>query len=93
MNIKQIIKSILSSAQGSISSKRLCGIIGWLVCLGIGIYCTINVIQAPMLTDSILIGSATLLGVDSVTGIWKNKRDINIIKENETNVRQNNDVL
>ena len=93
MNIKQIIKSILSSAQGSISSKRLCGIIGWLVCLGIGIYCTINVIQAPMLTDSILIGSASLLGVDSITGIWKNKRDINIIKENETNVRQNNDVL
>ena len=93
MNIKQIIKSILSSAQGSISSKRLCGIIGWLVCLGIGIYCTINVIQAPMLTDSILIGSATLLGVDSVTGIWKNKRDINIIKENDTNVLQNNDVL
>ena len=46
-----------------------------------------------MLTDSILMGSAALLGVDSVTGIWKNKRDINIIKENETNVRQNNDVL
>lgn len=93
MNIKQIIKSILSSSQSSISSKRLCGIIGWLVCLGICIYCTIQVIQAPMVTDSILIGSATLLGVDSVTGIWKNKRDINIIKENETNVRQNNDVL
>ena len=93
MNIKQIIKRILSSAYGSISSKRLCGIIGWLVCLGICIYCTIQVIQAPMLTDSILIGSATLLGVDSVTGIWKNQRDINIIKENETNVQQNNDIL
>ena len=93
MNIKQIIKSILSSAQGSISSKRLCGIIGWLVCLGIGIYCTINVIQAPMLTDSILIGSAALLGVDSVTGIWKNKRDINIVNEHQTNVQQNNDNL
>jgi hypothetical protein len=26
------------------------------------------------------------MGVDSVTGIWKNKRDVNIIKENETNV-------
>ena len=93
MSIKQIIKSILSSAQGSISSKRLCGIIGWLVCLGIGIYCTINVIQAPMLIDSILIGSATLLGVDSVTGIWKNKRDINIVNEHQTNVQQNNDSL
>ena len=93
MNIKQIIKSILSSAQGSISSKRLCGIIGWLVCLGICIYCTIQVIQAPMLTDSILIGSAALLGVDSVTGIWKNKRDINIVNEHQTNVQQNNDIL
>ena len=93
MKIGEIIKSILSSATGSISSKRLCGIIGWLVCLGIGIYCTINIIQAPMLIDSILIGSAALLGVDSVTGIWKNKRDINIIKENETNIHQNNDVL
>ena len=41
-----------------------------------------------MLTDSILIGSAALLGVDSVTGIW-----INIIKENETSVQQNNDSL
>ena len=46
-----------------------------------------------MLIDSILIGSAALLGVDSVTGIWKNNRDINIIKENETNIHQNNDVL
>ena len=93
MRIGEIIKSILSSAQGSISSKRLCGIIGWLVCLGIGIYCTINVIQAPMLIDSILIGSATLLGVDSVTGIWKNKRAINIVNEHQTNVQQNNDNL
>lgn len=93
MKIGELIKSILSSDTGSISSKRLCGIIGWLVCLGICIYCTIQVIQAPMLADSILIGSAALLGVDSVTGIWKNKRDINIIKENETNVQQNNDIL
>ena len=93
MKIGEIIKSILSSAVGSISSKRLCGIIGWLVCLGIGIYCTINVIQAPMLIDSILIGSAALLGVDSVTGIWKNKRDINIVNEQQANVQQNNDIL
>ena len=93
MKIGQICKSILSSATGTISSKRLCGIIGWLVCLGIGIYCTINIIQAPMLIDSILIGSATLLGVDSVTGIWKNKRDINIVNEQQTNVQQNNDIL
>ena len=73
MKIGEIIKRIMSSTKGSISSKRVCGVIGWAVCLGIGIYCTINVIQAPILIDSILIGSAALLGVDSIAGIWSNK--------------------
>lgn len=81
------------ATQGSISSKRVCGVLGWLVCLGICVYCTVGEIQAPILSDSILIGSAALMGVDSVTGIWKNKRDVNIIKENETNVEQNNSLL
>jgi hypothetical protein len=91
--IKNFIKSMLMATQGSISSKRVCGVLGWLVCLGICVYCTVGEIQAPILSDSILIGSAALMGVDSVTGIWKNKRDINIIKENETNVEQNNSLL
>lgn len=73
MKIGEIVKSILSASKGSISSKRVCGVIGWIVCLGIGIYCTVKVIQAPLLIDSILIGSAALLGVDSITGIWSNK--------------------
>jgi hypothetical protein len=64
----------------------VCGVVGWIICLLICIYCTVKVIQAPVLADSILIGSATLMGVDSVTGIWKNKKDTNIIKENETNI-------
>nr|DAN37409.1 MAG TPA: hypothetical protein [Crassvirales sp.] len=33
------------------------------------------------------------MGVDSVTGIWKNKRDVNIVKENETNIEQNNSLI
>lgn len=73
MKIGEVVKSILSASKGSISSKRVCGVIGWVVCLGIGIYCTVKVIQAPLLIDSILIGSAALLGVDSITGIWSNK--------------------
>ena len=77
MKIGEVVKSILSSSKGSISSKRVCGVIGWIVCLGIGIYCTVKVIQAPLLIDSILIGSATLLGVDSITGIWRNKNNDN----------------
>lgn len=77
MKIGEVVKSILSASKGSISSKRVCGVIGWVVCLGIGIYCTVKVIQAPLLIDSILIGSATLLGVDSITGIWRNKSNDN----------------
>ena len=73
MKIGEVVKSILSASKGSISSKRVCGVIGWVVCLGIGIYCTVKVIQAPLLIDSILIGSTALLGVDSITGIWSNK--------------------
>lgn len=91
--IKDFIKSMLTATKGTISSKRFCGVLGWIVCLGICVYCTVGEIQAPILSDSILIGSAALMGVDSVTGIWKNKRDINIIKENETNVEQNNSLL
>ena len=78
MKIGEVVKSILSASKGSISSKRVCGVIGWIVCLGIGIYCTVKVIQAPLLIDSILIGSATLLGVDSITGIWRNKNNDNV---------------
>lgn len=89
--MKQFIKSIFLAQKGSISSKRVCGVVGWIICLLICIYCTVKVIQAPVLADSILIGSATLMGVDSVTGIWKNKKDTNIIKENETNIQQNNE--
>ena len=66
------------ATQGSVSSKRVCGVLGWLVCLGVLTYCTIKVIQAPVMVDAIIITSATLLGVDSITSIWKkngNKRD------------------
>nr|DAS31890.1 MAG TPA: hypothetical protein [Bacteriophage sp.] len=40
--IKNFIKSMLMATQGSISSKRVCGVLGWLVCLGICIYCTVD---------------------------------------------------
>lgn len=75
MRIGEIVKSILSASKGSISSKRVCGVIGWIVCLGIGIYCTVKVIQAPLLIDSILIGSAALLGVDSLMSPFKHKNN------------------
>ena len=75
MTIRQFCKSIFLAQQGSISSKRICGVIGWFVCLGILIYCTIAVIQAPVMIDTIIISSTALLGVDSITNIWKRPKD------------------
>ncbi len=83
MRFTEFIKSIVSSHSG-ISSKRICGVLGWLTCIGVLIYCTINVVQAPLMIDTFLICCMTLLGIDSVTGIWKkfdrnerpNKEDI-----------------
>lgn len=70
MRFVTFLKDMLSSHTG-VSSKRVCGVIGWLVCLGVLIYCTVNVIQAPLMIDTFLVCCMTLLGIDSVTGIWK----------------------
>lgn len=60
------------TADSGISSKRVSGFIGWLVCLGIVIYCTVAIVQAPLIAEMLFYCSTALLGLDSVTGIWKN---------------------
>ena len=65
------VKSIFLATKGSISSKRVCGVLGWLVSLGVLLYCTILTVQAPVFADSVLFATAALLGVDSITSIWK----------------------
>jgi len=42
--IKRFLKEMLSGFSGRISSKRVCGVLGWFVCLSSFIYCTINAI-------------------------------------------------
>nr|DAV87230.1 MAG TPA: hypothetical protein [Caudoviricetes sp.] len=68
------IKSLLESRVGSLSSKRFCGITGWIVLLGCYIWSTVTGRPLPGMTDEFILGAVTLLGVDSVTGIWKNKK-------------------
>ena len=76
MTVKEFLKSIFLAKTGTISSKRICGVLGWLVCIGISIYCTIKVIQAPVVLNSIIIGSVALLGVDSIIRPFgKNKQN------------------
>lgn len=70
MRFITFIKQMFTSHSG-ISSKRVCGVVGWFVAIGVLIYCTIAVIQAPLMIDTFLICVMALLGIDSVTGIWK----------------------
>lgn len=66
-----ILKQIIASHSG-ISSKRVCGVLGFIVLLFVLIYCTITKCQAPVMIDTFIYAICLLLGIDSVTGIWKN---------------------
>lgn len=65
------VSSLLSAERGSLSSKRLCGFIGWLCCSAVLIMCTVWDREAPQMVSTVLYTSTALLGLDSVTGIWK----------------------
>ena len=49
----------------------MCGILGWIVSLAILIYCSIVTKQAPDMIDTVLYCCMGLLGIDSVTSIWR----------------------
>ena len=83
MRFITFIKQMFTSHSG-ISSKRVCGVTGWFVAIGVLIYCTIATIQAPLMIDTFLICVMALHGIDSVTGIWK--------KFNNGNNKENNAV-
>lgn len=51
------------TAHSGLSSKRVCGFFGWLVCLFICVYCTIMVIPAPEVVELLFICSTSLLGI------------------------------
>lgn len=82
MRFITFVRQMFTSHSG-ISSKRVCGVIGWFVAVVVLIYCTIMCIQAPLMIDTFLICVMALLGIDSVTGIWKK------FKSNEGNSEEN----
>nr|DAU18040.1 MAG TPA: hypothetical protein [Bacteriophage sp.] len=71
--MKEVIKSLLVSTKGSLSSKRFCGVVGFLIIIFVLVYCTISSIQAPLMIEPFIYAVCLLLGIDSVTGIWKGK--------------------
>lgn len=72
--MKRSLRTIFIANSGDLSSKRVCGVLGFLVVLGITITCTILNVQAPLITSDIVYACVALLGVDSITNIWKKDR-------------------
>ncbi len=63
----------LITAHTGVSSKRVCGVIGFLIIIFVLVYCTVSSIQAPLMIEPFIYAVCLLLGIDSVTGIWKGK--------------------
>ena len=70
MQIVNFLKQLVTAHTG-ISSKRVCGVVGFITVIGVLIYCTINVVQAPTMIEPFMYVICALLGIDSITGIWK----------------------
>lgn len=65
MKALDYFQKIFMSRSG-VSSKRICGFLGWLVCLFVVIYCTISCIQAPLIAEILFYCSSGLLGIDAI---------------------------
>ena len=76
MQIVNFLKQLVTAHTG-ISSKRVCGVVGFITVVGILIYCTVNVIQAPTMIEPFMYVICALLGIDSITGIFYNRNKEN----------------
>lgn len=68
----EFIKKIFISKSG-VSSKRICGFLGWILCLVILSIASFKQVEVPAFGDSVLIASVTLLGVETVTRVFEKK--------------------
>jgi hypothetical protein len=81
--MKKFFNELLSSGiTHRISSKRVCGILGWLTILILIILSTLYGLEIPSIADTFLFCCMGLLGIESVTAIW-NKPKNNNFKEEE----------
>lgn len=79
--MRELLKQIITSHSG-VSSKRVCGVLGFLVISFVLIYCTICSIQAPEMIDTFIYAVSLLLGIDSVMGpFYQNSKNGKLNKE------------
>lgn len=60
-------RTIFQAKSGGFSSKRICGVIGWIVAVFCFIWCVVTNSNAPDFATELIIGCVSLLGVDSVS--------------------------
>lgn len=70
----KILMSIFEATEGSLSSKRVAGVFGWIVIHMVWIFVALKQWALPEYTDILILSDAGLLGLDSVTSIWKGKQ-------------------
>lgn len=79
MKFREFFLKALESNSG-VSSKRLCGFIGFMFCIIAIAYLCITGKEAPTILEMFLFCSVSLLGLDSIVGIFN--RNINKVKLN-----------
>lgn len=84
MKFSEYFQKIFMSRSG-VSSKRIAGFLGWLVCLFVVLYCTITCIQAPVIAEILFYCSSGLLGIDAIMSPFRRKHETN-----ESNMQQMN---
>lgn len=79
--IKEYIKLMITSHSG-ISSKRVCGVLGFLVIIFSIIFCTVTGVQAPVVLETFIWAVCALLGIDSIMSPFYQKYKNGKDKEN-----------
>lgn len=78
MKFTEFLKLVVSSQSG-ISSKRVCGILGWLAAVGWITWCVVSGKDTmPETTETFMICCIILLGVDTIPksiNCWRKKKD------------------
>lgn len=75
MKFTEFVRKMLESQSG-VSSKRVCGVIGWLFVLGWITYLCVTGKQAPDIVEIFLLCIMGLLGLDTIPkSIWMFRKD------------------
>lgn len=75
--MREFIKQMLSGGNSIASSKRVMGVLILLVCLGCMVYLVVSeggTLVVENLLQTGMVMAASLLGISSVTSIWKGNK-------------------